>query len=140
MKLLVLSMMSAMFFSTDTMAKETGVGEDNIRIGDVINNNNDKKDVVIRINDDNSFVTSIPENLLLRATTACSHTNLSVTSSYTEREWLNTASFCYRLRNIDNAKCGKCGKIGFKSYGKWEKYTHKYPFLSSKCSICGYKK
>ncbi|WP_313130875.1 hypothetical protein [Anaerocolumna sp.] len=131
-----------MAINTTAFAAPPQHNHEHISVGDVIHTETGN-DVVIKINEDQSFYTAPLRNSLLRAADTCSHNQLeaygsktSTTSSYNKSD----STYCYKTRTLQNARCVQCKKTGFKIYGSWTDVKHSYPLFGSTCKKCGYKK
>lgn len=115
-----------------------------VKVNDVIQGSTGNKEVVIRVNKDGSFVSCVEslQKASAKANNVCDHKSLIYYGQYTQTESYKkkNATYCYKTRIVQNARCAKCGKAGFKMYGKWSKHKHKYSVLGKKCKKCGYKK
>ncbi len=116
--------------------------ESSVHVDDVIDGA-DGKEIVVSILEDGRFVT-IPANGISEFANPCTHTNImgtgrkvQETSSYNKTD----ATYCYKYRFYEEARCAQCGKTGFKIYDKtWTKVKHKYKLFGDTCTVCGYKK
>lgn len=137
----VLALALMLTITNTVVAKES---EPVVKVNDVIQGSTGSKEVVIRVNEDGSYVSCVYslQKASVKANSTCDHTNLVEYSKYTETESYKkkNATYCYKTRIVQNARCAKCGKTGIKMYGKWTKYKHKYSLFGKTCKKCGYKK
>ncbi|MBE5986273.1 hypothetical protein BXY41_101344 [Lacrimispora xylanisolvens] len=143
-KIFSLSLAALMVISINTtvFASSSQHNHEPVSVGNVIHTETGN-DVVIKVNEDQSFYTAPLINSLLKATETCSHTQLEAYGSVTAQSNSynkSDSTYCYRIRTVQNARCVQCKKTGFKFYGSWTKYKHSYPLFSSTCKECGYEK
>lgn len=102
------------------------------------------KERVVRVNEDESFVTEPVEEISSYVTNApCEHPAryLEAVGKKMDFQTVGTAGTCYKERLIISNKCNKCQRRGIKTYSPWVRCSkHRYPLLKKTCSICGYKK
>lgn len=124
-----------------TFASPSNHTHEHVSIGDVIPNEKGAE-IVIKVNQDESFYTMPLAYSLSRNQPPCAHSNLQTTGSYSQKESYNGSSStnCYRTRTVQTARCIRCGRSDFKLYGSWINYSHSYPLFSKQCKNCSYKK
>ncbi|WP_143321096.1 hypothetical protein [Clostridium sp. HBUAS56010] len=143
-KILSLSLAALMVITINTtvFAASSQHIHEHVSVGDVIHSETGN-DVVIKVNEDQSFYTAPLVNSLLKAADTCSHAQLEAYGSITAQSSSynkSDSTYCYRTRTIQNARCVQCKKTGFRFYGSWTKHKHSYPLFSSTCKKCGYEK
>lgn len=139
---LFLAVLLIMAINTSAFAKESQYNPEQVSVGDIIHTESGN-DVVIKVNEDQSFYTAPLEYSMLRAANTCSHSQLEAYGSISGQSVSynkSDSTYCYKTRTVQNARCVQCKKTGFKFYGTWTKHKHSYPLLSSTCKECGYKK
>lgn len=115
----------------------SGSSTHEVDINEVFQAEDGTNEMVIRINEDGSYVTQ-PEGMTsVRA--SCRHTNLSAYKSYKETKKSDVSSKCFMIRTVSESKCMSCGRRGFKNYGIWTYRAHDYSLLG-KCKTCGKKR
>lgn len=140
--LLSFSVLMVMSINTTVFASSSQHNHELVSVGNVIHTESGN-DVVIKVNEDQSFYTAPLINSLSKATETCSHAQLEAygsISAQSDSYNKSDSTYCYRTRTVQNARCVQCKRTGFKFYGSWTKYKHSYPLLSSKCKKCGYEK
>lgn len=141
---LVLLMMLVITNSNVTFAQESNELRA-VKVNDVVIGNTGKKETVIVVFPNGSYVTSTAcSKIKSKGNSSCSHPGyVAYGTIYKQKESYNktNATYCYKIRNVQKAKCVRCGKTAdFKFYGQWQKVKHSYPFLKKTCKECGYKK
>ncbi len=139
---LSLSALMVMSISTTVFASSSQHNHELVSVGNVIHTETGN-DVVIKVNEDQSFYTAPLINSLLKATETCYHNQLEAygsISAQSESYNKSDSTYCYRTRTVQNARCVQCKRTGFKFYGSWTKHKHSYPLLSNTCKTCSYKK
>lgn len=143
-KILSLSLAAfiVMTINTAVFAASSQHSHEHVSVGNIIHTEAGD-DVVIKVNDDQSFYTAPLTNSLFKTTGTCPHSQLQAygsISAQSDSYNKSDSTYCYRTRTIQNARCVQCGKTGFKFYGSWKKHKHSYPLFSSTCKKCGYEK
>lgn len=139
-----LSVMSVSAFAQSTSTPN--LFNDKVEVNDVLTNDDNKKEIVFRVNPDGSFIT-IPLEDSEISTYAnppqCQHLSIVRYGNPTPiKESLNKSdsTYCYKKRDKYLARCEDCGKPGFTSYTEWTKYKHSYSLFGKECKECGYQK
>lgn len=140
--LMCLSMLSTLLLSGTIFAQTANI--DSVEVNDIISNVNNEKEIVIKVNEDSSFIT-LPLELSLSYSSkaGCMHYNLiayGLPEITKESHNKANSTYCYRERTVQYARCTDCGQSNFRVYGTWTEYKHSYGFLSNKCKECGYEK
>lgn len=136
--LMCLSIFSTLLLSGTVFAQNINLNH--INVNDVISNFNNEKEIVVKINEDGSFVTIPLNESNLYAN--CSHFNSTTYGPITttkESYNKNNSTYCYRLKESQRIKCLDCGQF-ISTLNTWTDYKHSYGFLSNKCKECGYEK
>lgn len=139
---LSLAVFMVMAINTTASAASSQYNHEHVSVGDIIHAETGN-DVVIKVNEDQSFYTEPLRNSLLKAAAPCSHAQLEAYGSITAQSSSynkSDSTYCYRTRTVQNARCVQCKKTGFRFYGSWTKHKHSYPLFSSTCKECGYEK
>lgn len=112
-------------------------------VNTIFTNEEGEKEIVIRVEEDGSFVTSLLSQERAVNPNQCQHTNLEMygkpkgtTQSHNKQDPDN----CYKTRTVQEARCLTCNRTGLKVYSSWEEHPHNYPLFSNKCKKCGYTK
>lgn len=139
---LFLAVLMIMAINTSAFAAVSQHNHEHVSVGDVIPTDSGN-DVVIKVNEDQSFYTAPLSYSMSRAANTCSHTQLEAYGSISGQSVSynkSDSTYCYKTRTVQNARCVQCNKTGFKFYGTWTKHKHSYPLLGNTCKECGYKK
>ena len=96
-------------------------------------------EVLVKMNEDGSFVTEKISDVSTFAAQECRHDEIIKDGPpLTEKVSYGGAyaDKCYKKRTVEQSYCSRCHKR-FKVYGPWTDVNHSYPFIGKKiCKVC----
>ena len=135
--------MTASISTTSTFAADTvdnyDISKVSVKVGEKILNSEGLLELVVRINEDGSFITEeFNENTVKTSHPAASL--VAIAELNPDTETVGKDYCCFKYRSVTKCRCQKCGAT-VKTYGVWKSHkNHDFPLFGKTCKTCGYKK